>query len=465
MRRPRTWDAAARHAALAGVLGAALGLAPAARAASPASGSLAPAAGAAVTWKGTALGGVADGEGTCVEGVTCDSFTLTVGGSPADWAGRRVQVGLRWALPATDYDLYVHQGSASGPVVASSASGLSTAELTSLSPADTGTGVYVVRVVSFVSTLADPFTGTASVQALGGGAAVAGPAPRFSVHPAPGGLGTGAGEPTLGVNWSTGHVLFVAGLQTLRVAFDDAASPARSSWTSVSAVNTSLTTFDPILFTDGDASSAARTNRTLVSQLLPTKLSLMSFTDDDGETWTPSQGSGINRGVDHQTVGGGPFAPGVPGRGPLTSYPNAVYYASQDVGLAEIALSRDGGRTFDVAVPMWTLAQCNGLHGHIKVAPDGTVYVPNKNCGGRQGVAVSTDNGLTWAIRTVPGSSGGETDPSVGVASDGTVYFGTYSGALFAVDAAGKQKWKFQAIGEIWSPPAIAADGTASRPW
>jgi hypothetical protein len=66
---------------------------------------------------------------------------------------------------------------------------------------------------------------------------------------------------------------------------------------------------------------------------------------------------------------------------------------------------------------MWNLTQCNGLHGHIKVAPDGTVYVPNKNCGGQQAVAVSEDNGLTWNIRKVPGSSGGTTDPSVGSAA------------------------------------------------
>ena len=48
-------------------------------------------------------------------------------------------------------------------------------------------------------------------------------------------------------------------------------------------------------------------------------------------------GAGVNAGVDHQTVGGGPFKPGVLLRGPLTAYPNAVYYASQDIGLACLA--------------------------------------------------------------------------------------------------------------------------------
>ena len=225
--------------------------------------------------------------------------------------------------------------------------------------------------------------------------------------------------------------MYISGLQTLRVSFNDSTSPAATTWEDVSAANTSLTTLDPILFTDSDA-GASRTNRTFVSQLAG-KISLMAFTDDDGATWTPSQGAGINSGVDHQTLGGGPYARNADGslKGgavqlpglDLQTYPNAVYYASQDIGLAQIARSDNGGLTFGLAIPMWTLVQCGGLHGHIKVAPDGTVYVPNKSCGGQQGVAVSEDNGLTWAIRTVPGSTPGDTDPSVGLGADGTVYF------------------------------------------
>ena len=70
----------------------------------------------------------------------------------------------------------------------------------------------------------------------------------------------------------------------------------------------SLTSFDPILYTDQSL------GRTYVSQLLPTTFSLMAYTDDDGATWHPSQGAGIASGVDHQTVGGGP-----PARGPTGS--------------------------------------------------------------------------------------------------------------------------------------------------
>ncbi len=86
------------------------------------------------------------------------------------------------------------------------------------------------------------------------------------------------------------------------------------------------------------------------------------------------------------------------------------------------AISLDGGRTFGPAVPIYQSQQCGGLHGHIKVAPDGTAYVPNKGCGSKQGVVVSEDNGITWDIRTVPNSLAASSDPSVAVARDGRVY-------------------------------------------
>src|SRR5205823_1903455 len=60
-----------------------------------------------------------------------------------------------------------------------------------------------------------------------------------------------------------------------------------------------------------------------------------------------------------------------------------------------------------------------GIHGHVKVSPQGTVYVPNSSCfigtpGGVDGAAISKDNGITWNDFTVPGSTGSQ-DPSVGI--------------------------------------------------
>ncbi|HEX7956620.1 MAG TPA: sialidase family protein, partial [Pyrinomonadaceae bacterium] len=404
-------------------------------AASPTSTTLSPTATSPITWAGTAIGGgalnappVIGSETLCRDGLTCDTFTLNVGGTAASWAGKVVRVKIEWNLPVTDYDLYIHKGSNSGPLVASSGNGITsptgplTTEETTIDPSASGTGVYTVRAVYYAAHTLDQYRGSASVELKPVAPPTATPSPSTATPPsyqnfaAPSGLGESAGEPTIGVNWNSGAAMFIAGLQTLRVRFNDSATPATATWEDISAANTSITSLDPILFTDSDA-GPHRTNRTFVSQLA-VKSSLMSFTDDDGATWTPSQGSGINSGVDHQTVGGGPYARNADGslKGgavqlpglDLQTYPNAVYYASQDSGLAQIARSDNGGLTFGVAIPMWTLVQCGGLHGHIKVAPDGTVYVPNKSCGGQQGVAVSEDNGLTWSIRTVPGSTPGD---------------------------------------------------------
>jgi hypothetical protein len=132
---------------------------------------------------------------------------------------------------------------------------------------------------------------------------------------------------------------------------------------------------------------------------------------------------------------------------PSPAYPNAVYYCSQDVAFANCALSVDGGLTYGPAVPMYNLLQCAGLHGHIKIGPDGTAYVPNASCSGpinpnENGMAVSEDNGITWTVRTVPGTAGGGSDPSVAVDEGGRLYLGFVDGDKFPAVAVSDDKGK-----------------------
>jgi hypothetical protein len=247
----------------------------------------------------------------------------------------------------------------------------------------------------------------------------------------------GAGEPSIGVNWTTGKVFFEAGNHTLRVTFNDAVVPATAAWEDKRSPF-SRVSLDPIMFTDDG--QFAGPNRTFASQLA-LATSELSFTDDDGDTWTPTQGSGQPAGVDHQTVGGGPYASPAPAT--RTSYPHAIYYCSQDVATAFCSRSDDGGLTFGPGVPIYTFTTvnnvdlpvapgtCGGLHGHVRVSPDGTVYVPNERCRDaanvdRPGVAVSTDNGLTWMVRTIPDGKtiSPGSDPSVAAGANSTVYFG-----------------------------------------
>jgi hypothetical protein len=344
----------------------------------------------------------------------CDNFQLTI--VPPSYAFN-VEITLTPQL-ADDYDLEVY--GPDGQLLATSGNLNGQAEQVVLqSPA---AGTYTVTAVPYAATLSY----TAGARIVQPPPPPPPPPPSTEVPPSytnyipPAGMGTSAGEPSLGVNERTGAVMYVAGTETLKTTFDACTSPAKATWKDQSFVTTSQVTLDPILFTD------QALGRTFVSQLLG-KASALAFSDNDGTSWTPSQGSGINSGVDHQTIGGGPF----PSSGlfqPLTSYPNAVYYCSQDVAYASCAVSLDGGLTFGPAVPMYTLADCGGLHGHIKVAPDGTVYVPNKSCGGEQAVVVSKDAGHTWTVRRVPGSLSADTDPSVAIATDGTLYMGWADG-------------------------------------
>lgn len=232
-----------------------------------------------------------------------------------------------------------------------------------------------------------------------------------------------SGEPSIGVNWNTGNVMAMSRLRPNRVTFNDSTSPADpvtgTTWFS-KQVQTIVTGLDPILFTD------SVTGRTIAGELQGAGGATNGIISDDDLTSTVAtfQTGGASQGFDHQSIGGGPPKRGVIGRQPLTSYPNLFYYASQQIGYASVATSFDGGLTYGPAIPAYTIAQCGGIHGHIKVAPDGTVYFPNKNCGGKAAVVVSEDNGLTWEIRTVPTSSsiGGISDPSVGVGTGGRIY-------------------------------------------
>ena len=158
---------------------------------------------------------------------------------------------------------------------------------------------YIVRVVPFAP-LGQSVGVAISVEPKAGRFNQgAGTSPRYANYAATNGLGTDSGEPTLGANWKTDKVMFIAGLETLRVSFNDATSPATATWEDKSFLLTSLATLDPILYTDN------RTGRTIISQLAGTN-SLSALTDDDGETWIPNEGGPLTSGVDHQTIGGGP---------------------------------------------------------------------------------------------------------------------------------------------------------------
>lgn len=452
----------------------------------PATGTLNP-GGATQNWTGSVVAPNGVDEVACVDGVNCDTYTLTLSGTPTDWIGKKARVQISWNFSnGDDFDVVVHKGSNSGPIVGSALNSSTTApEIVDVDPNESGvgTGVFTVHVVYFIALPGDTYNGSASSLTVGSTPtptpspgstptptpSVAG-VPRYFNYVSPPGYGEDSGEPSVGSNWLSennphgnpavfankfvngtnnpipngGTATYFGGFATdmLQITFDDCPSPATAFWAKKPLVlaATPHAVGDPILFTDHGYPGQVGPGRTFVLQEESAAGSTTDVTDDDGETFGPSEGAGPPSGFDHETIAAGPYSTSGITPPSANPYPpsgtrRAVYYAAQNVIDARVSRSDDGGITFGPAVPMYTTADCGGLHGHLKVGPDGTVYVPNNACGGtsdpighvdgQQAAIVSTDNGITWAIRPVPGSdTQSNRDPSIGIGTDGTVYMG-----------------------------------------
>lgn len=363
------------------------------------------------------------GTPTCTVPQSCDDYALTVA-TPAGYGDtNNLKISVGWPNSAADFDVYLLNSA--GATVATAASSADP-EVLVVPPTS---GSYTVRVVPFAP-LGQSYSASAAMvaKATDGAPPSTATPPSVANYGAPESLPNAhsAGEPSIGNSFKTGSSFYQSYLSTYKVNFNDAVTPPAASWSDVSAKATngclvgSTQSLDPIGYTD------AVTGRVFESQLSGVN-SLTCYSDDEGASWHPSTGGGIPSGVDHQTLGGGNFVAGDP-LNAANLYPRAVYYCSQDIATAFCALSRDGGTTFGVGVPVYSLLDCGGLHGHIMLAPDGTAYLPNKSCGGKQGVTVSSDNGKTWTVRTVPNSIPGDSDPAVSIGANGTVYLGYANG-------------------------------------
>jgi hypothetical protein len=385
--------------------------------------------------------------------VPCDIYRLRVT-LPADFAtthpNQSVVVRIEWPTQAADFDLYLWDATSwpessfpTGSPLAQSVQTATNFEQVEI-PAVGGTQDLVVQV-STTLPAGQSFTGKISIAPASPGKVpvvppgnASGIAPRFreyiptDVSGAPSaGLGVFAGEPTVFANPKSGSLFYQGLLEVLRVKFNDSTSPANALWEpkdNPSNISNKVT-LDPILTGD------PVTGRVWAMQLTGGQ-STTDYSDDDGESWTPVLSGGFGSGADHQGMGVGPYpTAGLGSLIPHPTYQNAVYYCSQDVATAYCSRSDNGGVSYGPIIPIYDSAtsRCVGLHGHPKVAPDGTVYVPNKGCGldtpvignGFVNAVVSEDAGLTWNIRKVPDSTGGLTskgDPGVAVDKNNKVY-------------------------------------------
>lgn len=419
--------------------------APLAQAATPASGTVSPTSPMFTYTYGPNVVSNPSGTAqlTCASPVLpCDAFALTVE-LPAGAPAHNITVETSWDGGSDDYDIYLL--STAGAELSAAAG--STNPERFISPVSAGT--YTVRIVPFLVTgsVATTTITLAPANGSGGGGGSTplppvtpptGLSPRYKIHVAPEGLANDSGEPTIGYNPLSKRGMYISFTQALRITFkENLEAPADmlnaklpescdATWEDKSGLITTLNTLDPLMYTD------KTTGRTFNSQLSGAN-SLFEYSDDDGENWTIGQIGPANGGADHQGMVSGPYPAGSP-FAQLGLFPNAFYYCSQSIVAAFCARSDDGGQTQGPGVVFKNLdCAAGGLHGHPQVAPDGTLYVPDSSqCIASTGIDgssgnvvahVSTDAGLSFTTRAIPTSVGGAgSDPSIGLASDGTAY-------------------------------------------
>jgi hypothetical protein len=246
-------------------------------------------------------------------------------------------------------------------------------------------------------------------------------APGIDVHY----IGHEAGEPTLGVD-RAGRVFYAAADVNLGFSNIDVmrSTPDGSRWEIVSpraaGENVHVTSGDPYVYVDNAKAGA----RVFTVDLIGYNCSVVSFTDDAGESWTTNPVLCGHPLMDHQTLFSAPAVTSA-----TIGYPNLVYFCYQDIVSSTCKKSLDGGLTFLPAGGLSfegfksdTGEFCGGLHGHGFGGADGTIYIPKVHCG-EPWLAMSKDEGTTWQRVRVTRMPAIGHEASVAADTRGNIYF------------------------------------------
>lgn len=233
-------------------------------------------------------------------------------------------------------------------------------------------------------------------------------------------LGLPSYEPTIGVSGK--GVLFMQS-STRGALFYETPSVARSrdqgaTWELVgpklpTGDGNPPNTNDPFVHVD------RLTGRVFTDDNQGTACSVLSWSDDEGRTWTTNPVACGTPGVnDHNVITTGKGRRLAP-----VGYPNVVYYCVNRVADTACAASHTGGSAWGPLVTAFPGVHtegdvlCGGLQGQVKTGPDGKVYLPRNFCG-FPAVGISEDDALTWTIRIVDRAHKPDESNSVAVAVD-----------------------------------------------
>ena len=254
-----------------------------------------------------------------------------------------------------------------------------------------------------------------------------------------------AAEPTLGVD-RKGAIFTVAAAfdaipgnppknepKTLVMRSTDGGRSFQVKQPMIAGTNAHPVSTDPYIYVDPDY------GRIFDIDLAGLNGSLLSYSDDQGATYTTVPLTSAFGANDHQTLVTGVAPQGGQLQPTDPKFPKIVYYCVNQVIVGSCARSIDGGRTFIqgnqtgyVAFNRGYIATlnndhndgiCGSLHGHAVTDRVGTLYIPRGYCG-RPYIAISKDEGTSFTdvqVSDTVGAAGQQA--SVAIDRQGHLYY------------------------------------------
>ncbi len=445
------------------------------RASTPGSATLNP-SNPSATWTGS-ITGAGTGENTCVNGVSCDSFQVTL--APGDYTGKQLDIRITWTVPAYDYDLFVHVGTLKGPSLPASAGAPpATSELVHVGidpPVVTSARVWWAHIQAASVPPAQTYQGSASL--------VASP-PRPLINYLAGDLAFSHTIPLI----ARGTVRTLEPSIRIDVRGNCYVSGIRGVPAGVDLwrfdLNPGSPTFDPEMRNplylgqpdvfqqqgagDPTAGGADGGGDIDIATSFPTTpgsvpiLTMVSLAAAE-----ISSNLSTNLGETFQHNGAVALIPSDDRQWIEADGPNNVYlYYRAPIPSAALFVqkSTDHGLTYGAAVPVLDSNNpASTTPGYIDVDhADGTIYVSHQNSNALY-VSRSSDGGQTWTTRLVDSSTGhGHLFDPVKVGDDGTVYT-VWSNERHILYSYSTDH------GETWSLPGVVENPASTRtnvfPW
>jgi hypothetical protein len=253
--------------------------------------------------------------------------------------------------------------------------------------------------------------------------------------------GATGSEPNVGV--TSGGVIFLGGWDHIARSTDDG-----ENWTLHDTGPVGFAA-DRVLIVDRAADRVLVDDTDLVCTVL-------SWSDDLGETWTTNPvacGGGV---TDHQKIAVGKRRPPMDVTSLVFDYPNVVYVCANGLTHTPCAASFDGGLTFGPGLPSMQIDAMNPGESTLTCAfqgvpvanAEGILYQPSTQCAPR--LWWSADNALTWTHSVIPVTTSSDA-PDIAITSNGTIYY-------FFTDANWKPMYAWSGDGgESWSAPVSVA--------